>query len=174
MPWTGITVNDLGTNGAGHLTFSAGPTHQIDERLVRNTARPPFHADGTPNPSDSPTPFTIGPVDFPDTARDQAATGALFLNSVRGYSGTGPDNVEHYCLDCSFRPWLDATGTGSTGALHAVVIYSSGGRVTGREELSSTNGSFSARHVLAPGEAASVRISDAWGDQSPVVSRSGV
>ena len=35
------------------------------------------------------------------------------MNSVRGYSGSSPDVVEQYCVDCSFRPWLDATGNAS-------------------------------------------------------------
>src|SRR5204863_315758 len=56
-----------------------------------------------------PVTVTIGPVDYPDTVKDQKATGARFLNSLRGYSGTSMTNVEHYCDDCTFRPWLDAT-----------------------------------------------------------------
>ena len=102
-PWNGLTVDGERTDSAGHVVFSAGPSHQIAETTVRHTARPPFKA------GDAPVTFTIGPVDFPDVAHDQKATGARFLNAVRGYSGTGMDNVEHYCLDCSFRPWLDAT-----------------------------------------------------------------
>ena len=157
MPWTGITVNNLTTDAAGHITFAAGPAHQIAERTVRNTARPPFNADGSPNPNDNPTTFTIGPVDFPDTARDQQATGALFLNSLRGYSGTGPDNVEHYCLDCSFRPWLDATAD-----VHALVTYPDGST----ERLDGTEGRFATTRTLLPGQKATVQIEDAWGDTS--------
>ena len=92
------------------MTFDAGPTATIEERVVeqgdgdRATARPPLA------PDNAPIPFEIGPVNFPDTLKDPAATGALFLKPDRGYSGTSLTEVEHYCLNCSFRPWMDATG----------------------------------------------------------------
>src|SRR5207248_3899806 len=82
-PWSGITVDGAHLDSAGHVLFGAGPSHQIKEQTVRRTARPPFL------PGDAPVTFAIGPVDFPDTASDQKATGAWFLNSLRGYSGTG-------------------------------------------------------------------------------------
>lgn len=99
-PWSGITVENPEIGPDRRVRFSAGPAHTITERKVRRSARPDY----------GPLAFEIGPVDFPDTARDQAASGTRFLNSVRGYSGDQPTNqFEHYCLDCSFRPWLDAT-----------------------------------------------------------------
>ena len=159
-PWSGITVNGLALDAAGHVTFGAGPTHTIAEQLVRHTDRPPL-APGNP-----PIQFTIGPVDFPDTARDQAATGARFLNAVRGYSGTSTTDVEHYCLDCSFRPWLDSTGTASTGTLTATVTFTRRGRTVATEQVTSTDGSFTTERALRRGETAQVVIRDAWGDTS--------
>jgi hypothetical protein len=155
-PWTGITVGHAHLDQAGHVVFAAGPTHVVREQTVRRTARPPFAA------NDAPVAFTIGPVDFPDTAADQRATGARFLNSLRGYSGTGMDNVEHYCLDCSFRPWLDATND-LTATL--VLMRAGGGSV--REHLTpDAGGQFVSHSTLAPGDRASITIDDAWGDRT--------
>jgi len=159
-PWSGITVDDAKLDPAGHATFSAGPTHQIPEQTVRRTARPPVHADGSPNPNDDPVTFTIGPVDFPDHANDQAATGARFLNSLRGYSGTGPKEVEHYCLDCSFRPWLDATDD-----LTATVnIKRADGSTSSEQDTPDASGHFVSTTTLSPGDRATIAIDDAWGD----------
>jgi hypothetical protein len=153
-PWSGVTVGDARVDSARHVSFTAGPTHEIQEQTVRRTSRPPFLA------NDAPVTFTIGPVDFPDTAADQKATGARFLNNVRGYSGTGMDNVEHYCLDCSFRPWLDATG-----ALTAtVVIKRSTGRTTTERITPDSSGRFVSRSILRSGDTATITIDDAWGD----------
>ncbi len=52
-------------------------------------------------------------MDFPDVAADEARAGFRFLNATRGYSAVAandPAQTEHYCLDCRFRDWLDATG----------------------------------------------------------------
>jgi hypothetical protein len=148
-PWNGITVEDPQVDGAGRISFAAGPAHELKEQTVRHTARPAF------NSSNAPVPFRIGPVDFPDTAADRKATGARFLDGTRGYSGTGMDNVEHYCLDCSFRPWLDATGE-----LTATVV------VGGRRELlkPDSNGRFRSSSKLPQGATATITIGDAWGD----------
>ncbi|MFL5893689.1 MAG: hypothetical protein ACJ76Z_01085, partial [Thermoleophilaceae bacterium] len=153
-PWNGITVDNAHTDSSGHVTFGAGPAHQIQERTVRHTARPPFTA------GNSPVTFTIGPVDFPDTAKDQKATGARFLDALRGYSGTGMDNVEHYCLDCSFRPWLDATDQLTATV---TITRARGGKRT-ETVTPDSSGQFTTRSTLGPGDTAVVRVSDAWGD----------
>jgi hypothetical protein len=150
-PWSGITVENARTDSAGHVVFDAGPTHVINETTVRHTARPPLAA------NNAPIPFTIGPVDFPDTAKDMKATGARFLSATRGYSGSGLDEVEHYCLDCSFRPWLDATD-----ALTATVKIGSKTETVKPDD----NGRFKTDAVLQPGQSATITIKDAWGDYS--------
>jgi hypothetical protein len=65
------------------------------------------------------------------------------------------DNVEHYCLDCSFRPWLD-----STDDLTATVT------VGGHQERlrPDSHGGFRTSSVLKPGARATIAIADAWGD----------
>jgi len=153
-PWSGIAVDDARLDSARHVTFVAGPSHDIKEQTVRRTARPPFQ------PGDAPVSFRIGPVDFPDTVADQKATGAHFLDSLRGYSGTGIDNVEHYCLDCTFRPWLD-----STDSLTAkLVIKSLLGKTTTERLVPDASGRFRSRSILGPGDTATITIDDAWGD----------
>jgi hypothetical protein len=148
-PWDGITVEDARVDADGRVTFAAGPTNERKEQTVRRTARPPFA------PGNAPVTFRIGPVDYPDTVRDQKATGARFLDDVRGYSGTGVDEVEHYCLDCSFRPWLDATN-------RLVATVEIGGS---RERLGpDSSGRFRSRRALGPGQRATIEIVDAWGN----------
>jgi hypothetical protein len=153
-PWSGITVENARTNGDGHVTFGAGPAHDLKETTVRHTARPPLAA------KNAPITFSIGPVDFPDMANDPKATGARFLDPTRGYSGSSLTNLEHYCLDCSFRPWLDATG-----ALSGLVTIdrATGTSVTERVRPAS-DGGFTTKAVLGPGDTASIAIQDAWGD----------
>jgi hypothetical protein len=155
-PWSGITVEGAGVDD-GHVTFRAGPTHTFAEPRVRSTDRPPL------NSTDAPVSFTIGPVDFPDTVRDPKATGARFLNRVRGYSAASPTEVEHYCLDCRFRDWMD-----STDALTASVRFlDARGRTVAQETVSGA-GQFRTTRKLGPGEHATVVIRDRWGDQSRV------
>ena len=148
-PWSGITVENVGTDSKGHVTFNAGPPHEIKETTVRNTARPPLAA------TNAPIPFKIGPVDFPDTAKDTKATGARFLSATRGYSGASLTELEHYCLDCSFRPWLDATD-----ALTATVKIGN----TTETVKPDADGHFKTDAVLKPGQSATITIKDAWGD----------
>jgi hypothetical protein len=153
-PWSGITVDGARVDGAGQVSFAAGPSHEINEQTVRHTARPSFQ------PNDAPVPFRIGPVDFPDTVTDQKATGARFLDGLRGYSGTGMDNVEHYCLDCSFRPWLDATDDLTA----ALVIKRSAGGTTTERLTPDANGHFISHSTLRAGDTGTITIDDAWGD----------
>jgi hypothetical protein len=155
-PWTGITVHDARLDSARHLAFAAGPSHVVQEQTVRNTARAPLL------PNNAPVTFTIGPVAFPNTAKDQQATGAHFLNNVRGYSATSINDVEHYCLDCTFRPWLDATDE-----LTAIVVIKRAHGSLVRENLKpDATGRFVSRSALASGDRASITIEDAWGDKT--------
>ena len=153
-PWKGITVNSAGVDGVGHVIFAAGPSHEIKEQTVRRTARPPFL------PGDAPVTFKIGPVDFPDTVANQKATGARFLNDLRGYSGTGMDNVEHYCLDCTFRPWLDATDSLTA----TVLVTNARGKTNADYVKPDSNGRFHSHVTVRPGDTARITIDDAWGD----------
>jgi hypothetical protein len=150
QPWNGITVEDAKRTDSGTVSFAAGPSHTIAEPQVRRTETHNFGTLSVP----------VGPVDFPDTAADQKATGARFLNHVRGYAANSPTDLENYCLDCRFRPWMDATGD-----LTATVTFHTGGKAV-VERVRSTDGHFATKHTLGAGETASVVIADAWGDSS--------
>jgi hypothetical protein len=153
-PWSGITVEGAKTDADGHVTFGAGPSHVVKETLARGTARPALAA------GNAPIPFTIGPVDFPDTAKDQKAGGVRFLNSQRGYSGASLTEIEHYCHDCTFRPWLDATGQ-----LTAVVtIDRATGKTVTERVTPADDGSFTTDAALNPGDTATIAIRDGWGN----------
>ena len=100
-------------------------------------------------------------------AADPEATGATFLSPTRGYSGTSLDNIEHYCLDCSFRPWLDATDDVTA---RVEITRLRGGRK--RETLTpDATGSFVSKSSLRTGDVARITLADAWGNSSaePVV-----
>jgi len=91
-----------------------------------------------------------------------AGLSARFLNDVRGYSGTSHDVVEHYCLDCTFRPWLDATDR-----LTATVTTLSGSKVVRTEKLQpDAKGEFTTGHDLKRGQTARITIADAWGNET--------
>ncbi|MFL5917230.1 MAG: hypothetical protein ACJ74X_00775 [Gaiellaceae bacterium] len=160
-PWSGLAAADAKLDPEGHVSFAAGPASTVEEQTVRSTARPPLAA------GNAAIPFTIGPVDFPDMAAEPAATGADFLSSTRGYSGTSLDNIEHYCLDCSFRPWLDATGA-VTARVEIARLKGAPKRETLKPDAS---GRFVSRNALRMGDVARITLEDAWGNRSaePVV-----
>jgi hypothetical protein len=163
-PWSGLAAADAKLDADGHVTFAAGPSSTLEEQTVRSTARAPL-AEGN-----APIPFTIGPVDFPDMVADPEATGATFLNPTRGYSGTSLDNIEHYCLDCSFRPWLDATDA-VTAKVEITRVKGGRKKETVKPDAA---GNFVSKSALKAGDSASITLEDAWGNHSAapaVVSR---
>jgi hypothetical protein len=153
-PWDGITIEGAQLDAGRHVTFAAGPAHAFKEQRIRGTSTRDF----------GELPFTIGPVDFPDFAADQAATGARFLDKKRGYSANSPDDAEHYCLDCRFRDWLDATS-----ALTATVTYRTahGDPIGDPEDVpADAQGHFRSRRALGEGQTAGIVVHDDWGDVS--------
>jgi hypothetical protein len=152
-PWDGLTVEQAKLDALRHVTFGAGPSRTVTESRIR----------GTETPNLGQQSFTIGPVDFPDFARDQAATGVLYFNKARGYSAQSlaqKDDAEHYCLDCRFRDWLDATGK-----LRATVTFlGRQGRVHAVERIRTTDGTFRTERQLGPYEHAEITIQDHWGN----------
>jgi hypothetical protein len=159
--WSGITVENAALDSAGHVTFRAGPSRTLKQVRVRRTDRPPL-AGYDANNKEIPVEFTIGPVDFPDTAKDQKATGARFLNDVRGYSAASATEFEHYCLDCSFRPWLDATNA----VVATIRITRANGRRSTERVAPSAGGGFTSKASLGAGDSARIVIEDAWGNES--------
>ena len=92
-----------------------------------------------------------------------------FLNTTRGYSATSPANAEHYCLDCRFRDWLDATGD-----LTATVTFrDADGKPVGDPDVvaADAQGRFRTSRALGAAHTAEIVIRDEWGDTSgaPVV-----
>lgn len=157
-PWRGITVEGLALDAERRVAFTAGPRSTTSEVRVRGTSRRDFGR----------LTFEIGPVDYPDHVKDQAATGFRFLTKQRNYSTEAlPDGkpdlarAQHYCQDCRFGDWLDASGR-----LTATITYVSltGTRTT--EAVTSTDGTFRGTRPVAAGERAEVVIEDEWGNSS--------
>jgi len=90
-------------------------------------------------------------------AKNQAATGARFLDAKRSYSAASFEEVEHYCLDCTFRPWMDATNN-----LTATVKIGSKTETVRPD----ANGHFVTNMTAQPGTPYTIEIKDAWGDHS--------
>ena len=152
--WDGLTVEQARVDAGGHVTFGAGPSRTVTERRIRGTVTPDLGQQT----------FTIGPVDFPDFARDQAAGGVRFFDKARGYSAESlakRDEAQHYCLDCRFRDWLDATGRLS--ATVTIVDRRGHRRV---ERQSTSDGRFRTKSTLGRDERAEIVIRDAWGDRT--------
>lgn len=158
-PWSGITVEDARVEG-GKVVFEAGPTTVVDELRVRKTDRPSLRGNG-PDGKELPVTFTIGPVDYPDMMKTPVATGARFLTGTRGYSAASYEEVEHYCLDCRFRDWMDVATE-----LTATVTFIAPDGKRAVETVRSADGSFRTRRAVAPGERVEIVIEDAWGNHS--------
>src|SRR4051794_9397187 len=158
-PWDHLTVNDVKLADDRHVEFTAGPASKdVKESRIRGTSTPDFGQLTFPS---------IGPVDFPDFAKDQAATGFRFFNHNRGYSTLSKDAVgladaEHYCLDCRFRDWLDARNDLTA----TVTFHNSGGQDHVEIVHANPDGSFRTDRALGNGETADVALSDPWGDTS--------
>ncbi|HEX8122763.1 MAG TPA: hypothetical protein VF549_16025 [Solirubrobacteraceae bacterium] len=152
-PWDGLTVEGAKLDAARRVTFGAGPSHTVSERRIRGTVKPDLGQQW----------FKIGPVDFPDFARDQAATGVRYFDKARGYSAESlaqKADAEHYCLDCRFRDWLDATGE-----LTATVTYfDARGKRGKRERITSSDGTFRTERSLRRGGHAQIVLEDRWGN----------
>jgi hypothetical protein len=90
--WDGITVEDLRTDRAGRISFTAGPRR----KLTVSSGGPTVQAE-------------IGPIDYPDSY----ASPARFIDSARQAfrdpdAPADPARIEWYCFRCSFRPWADS------------------------------------------------------------------
>jgi hypothetical protein len=154
-PWSGITVEGAKVREDGTVAFEAGPTHTLEERTVRKTDRAPL------KPGNAPVAFEIGPVDYPDVLKDPAATGARFLSPLRGYSAASFEEVEHYCLDCRFRDWMDVTDE-----VTATVIFTEADGSSVEEEVEGVDGAFRTKRRARAGETVSIVIRDRWGNTS--------
>ena len=131
--WDGIRAEDVRREPDGTVSFRVGPRREI------------------PMPGFTPATTEIGPIDYPDSyAGDPYAAPrkAAFIKDERSFvrdpeAPTDPAKVEWYCLECSFRPWLDAgdavkatvTFVDSNGFTREVAATEQGGRWRTSETL---------------------------------------
>ncbi|HEV2999652.1 MAG TPA: neutral/alkaline non-lysosomal ceramidase N-terminal domain-containing protein [Solirubrobacteraceae bacterium] len=154
-PWAGITVEDVRREPDGRVSFRVGPRR-----------RDVVHFDQSEPPrSPVAVPVELGPIDYPDSYAGRPER-AAFIREVRRYS---PDpaaprdasRYELYCLECSFRPWLDVGD-----AARATVTFVKAGR-TRRVEAAPDGDRWVTAAALLRGEAAYVcpgGVRDAWDD----------
>jgi hypothetical protein len=159
--WDGITVPDIRADRAG-VSFSVGPssTYRVPSAQPVGGSRPieqKVEDEGT-----GEVVATVGPIDYPDTYKSPAK----FIKPARTVmrdpaAPDDPGRFEWYCLDCSFRPWVD-TGTPECAA---VTVVSASGRAR-RVGASESGGRWVAPVRLRRGEVALVQsggVRDAYG-----------
>ncbi|HEX8208441.1 MAG TPA: neutral/alkaline non-lysosomal ceramidase N-terminal domain-containing protein [Solirubrobacteraceae bacterium] len=164
-PWAGVTAYDVKREPDGRVSLAVGPR--------RDNVR---HFDQSENPgSPVDVPIELGPIDYPDTYTRRAAK-ADFITGVRRYSRDpaapgDPSRFELYCIECSFRPWLDVgdaervrvTFASADGATRKVSAQRSGDRWVTDATLAADEVAY-----VCPGQ-----VRDPWRnfnkDLSPVV-----
>jgi hypothetical protein len=160
-PWAGITVEDLRIEPDGRVSFRVGPRRS-------NVT----HYNQSENPGQSvQVPIELGPIDYPDSYAGRPEK-AAFIREVRRYSRDpeAPNDAsrfELYCIECSFRPWLDVGD-----AARATVTFSKGGRIR-RVEAVPSGDRWVTAVPLKRGDAAYVcpgDVRDAWGDFNAALS----
>ena len=101
-PWSGITADAIKVQRSGKVAVQIGPRHEVSV------------------PGGKPDKATLGPIDYPDSYAG-AAGAPRFIKHVRTLvrdpaAPSNPSLFEWYCLNCSFRPWMD-TGNAKTVTL---------------------------------------------------------
>ncbi len=91
-PWSGIAVRDLRAENDGRVSLRIGPR-------TRREAK----GGGGPDIADE-----IGPIDYPDSYKSPAP----FIRDEKEFlrdpdAPADPDKLEWFCVQCSWRPWLD-------------------------------------------------------------------
>ena len=160
-PWDGITASLSLADGVPTVRVGPGGLRSgmtLKER-VRNAAGEsvPFELKGP-----------VGPIDYPDSYGGDLKP--RFIRDgrtvVRHPAAPGDTSRwEWYCLDCTFRPWLDAGDASSV----TLTVRSATGK---RSELRMTrrgDGAWVAPRALAAGESAVVEaggVRDAYGNRN--------
>jgi Neutral/alkaline non-lysosomal ceramidase, N-terminal len=153
--WAGVEVHDVRREDDGRVSFRVGPR--------RNNVRH-FDQSETPrNPVD--VPIELGPIDYPDSYMGRQEK-AAFITGMRRYSRdpNAPNDAsrfELYCIECSFRPWIDVGD-----AARATVTFASVGR-TRRVAATQSGDRWVTEAPLREREAAYVcpgGVRDAWGN----------
>jgi hypothetical protein len=134
-PWKGISVEDLRLGADRSVGFRVGPRHQVSGSNMN---------DG----GDQLSGVEVGPIDYPDTYSNLGDPRVpRFINHTRQFvrdpaAPTDPARFEWYCLQCSFRPWLDAGDASS-----AVVTFVSPNGRTQRARAVKQGAGLDARWV---------------------------
>ncbi|HEX2086447.1 MAG TPA: neutral/alkaline non-lysosomal ceramidase N-terminal domain-containing protein, partial [Solirubrobacteraceae bacterium] len=163
--WAGVEVQDMRLEADGRVSFEVGPRR-----------RDVIHYNQSENPGDPvEVPVELGPIDYPDSYARTRPEAAEFIRETRRYSRdpTAPGDAsrfELYCIECSFRPWIDVGD-----AAQAVVTFVSTSTVR-RVAAQRSGDRWITSAALGAGEAAYVcpgHLEDAWGnfngDLSPAV-----
>jgi hypothetical protein len=153
-PWSGITVAAAGLVG-GRPAFSIGPAGERDGLTMKESR------DGQPIPVEG----TVDGIDLPDSYGNALKPKLIDPTRwvVRDPARPADDTQwEWYCLECSFRPWLDRADPTSVAV---TVVDARGRRRTVAAKRSGDT--WVAPVTLAAGERAFVDrggARDAWGD----------
>ena len=100
--WAGIRVTDVRREADGRVSFAVGPRRSNVQ-----------HYDQSEPPRDPVNvPLELGPIDYPDSYAAARPEKADFIRELRRYSRDpaapgDPARFEMYCIECTFRPWLD-------------------------------------------------------------------
>jgi hypothetical protein len=160
-PWAGVTVEDVRREADGRVSFRVGPRR-----------RDVTHFDQSEPPrSPRAVPIELGPIDYPDSYAKRPEK-AAFIREVRRYSPdpnapSDASRFELYCLECSFRPWLDVGD-----AERAVVTFVFAGR-TRRVEAVRDGDRWVTSEALQRDEVAYVcpgGVRDPWGNFNEAMS----
>jgi hypothetical protein len=152
--WAGVTVEDVRLDEDGRMSFRIGPR--------RNHVT---HYNQGENPGEPiKVPIELGPIDYPDSYEKSRPEAAAFISETRRYSRdpnapADASRFELYCVECSFRPWLDVGD-----ATRVVVTIVSGNR-TRRVDAERDGDRWRTPKPLETGEAAYVcpgGARDAW------------
>jgi hypothetical protein len=158
-PWDGITADLTVRDGVPAVQVGPGGerTGMTLKERVRNAAgqNAPFELKGP-----------VGPIDYPDSYG--GALKPRFVRSGRTVvrhpaAPADTSRWEWYCLECSFRPWLDA---GDASSVRLTVLSADGERAT-LPMTSRGGGRWVLSRPLATGERAFVEagdVQDAYGN----------
>ena len=161
--WTGITVEDVRVEPGGAVSFRVGPRRaNLPHREARSDSGAVVNV-----------PNELGPIDYPDSyAGRRAAEKAPFIEEERRFvpdpeAPGDPARFELFCLECSFRPWLD---TGDADRATVTFASAAGRRRVGARR---SGGRWETVTTLRAGEAAYVcpgDVSDPWRDVNGALS----
>jgi len=150
--WNGITVPDIRAD-ADSVSFTVGPTstYRVPSREASGGTRP--IEDKVEGQGSGDVVATVGPIDYPDSYKSPAK----FIKPMRTVfrdpaAPNDSSQFEWYCLDCSFRPWVD-TGRPECAV---VTVVSAAGEVR-RVRANESDGRWVAPVTLGSGDVALVQ-----------------